>query len=64
MNYQNLYREAVEAVRLGLLSIVYVPCDMLDEFRNIVSTMRGRELKLREIDFRDNTAEFRVLYTK
>lgn len=63
MNYSNLYNEAIAAVRLGF-TIVHVPADMADQFRHVVSNMPGSEVRLRAIDFINNTAEFVHFRTK
>lgn len=58
MNYYNLYREAVEAVRLGVLSIVFVPVAWVKQFRADVDTMRNRMVVPAET--KNGITEFRV----
>ena len=60
MNYYNLYREAVLAVKSGVLSIVFVPRGWVGQFRMDVDAMRNRIVE--PIGDDGELIEFRVYY--
>lgn len=62
MNYSNLYFEAIEAVRRGVMSIVFVPNGMEHDFKCAVRAMHTRDVKMIGIDFTNGLTEFQVLY--
>lgn len=60
MNYYNLYREAVLAVKGGVMSIVFVPKGWVEPFRMNVDAMRNRIVE--PIGDDGELVEFRVHY--
>lgn len=58
MNYYNLYREAVLAVKYGVMSIVFVPKGWVEPFRMNVDAMRNRIVE--PISDDGKLVEFRV----
>lgn len=60
MNHYNLYREAVLAVKAGVMSIVFVPKAWVEPFRMNVDAMRNRIVE--PISDDGELVEFRVHY--